>query len=275
MTRSLRLSLAAVIFAAACSRPGRDVNAFRWTAELPAGSVVHIRDGAGSVDVRTATGSAAIVKGSRSWRRGRARDVQFVVNQIGKDYYVCAMWRNSGGCGDSDYRGRSLNTFLSMFSLFHRSSDASADFTIELPPSVRIDARTSIGSVTIDGATAGVYAKTSNGSVTATNVAGPLVLGTSNGNVRLSASSLAPTDSVLLNTKNGSITAELPADVDGAFDLRTTNGSVRSDLPLTPTSQHGISRRLTGQIGASNRAVRMRTSNGAVVVTTRPAPAAQ
>jgi len=277
LTRSHFVGITAgvlAIFATACSRPGHEENAFRWTSQLPPGSVVHIRDGAGDITVRSASGTQALVTGSRAWRRGRARDVKFVVNQVGNDYYVCAMWRNSGNCGENGYHGRSTGGFLTMFSLFHRTTDATANIAVELPPSVGLDVRTSMGSVTVDGANAGVYAKTSNGSVTATNVAGPLVLTTSNGSVHLSALSLAPTDSVRLTTANGNIQAELPAGLDGAFDLRTTNGSVRTDFPLAPTSTRGGSpRHLAGQIGSSTRPVHMRTANGAVVVTTRPAPA--
>jgi hypothetical protein len=266
----------AVAFAAtACSRSGTEVDAFRWSTPLAPGAVVHIRDGAGSIAVTSAPNTEAVVTASRSWHHGRARDVQFVVKQDGNDYYVCAMWRNSGNCGSSGYRGRSTGGFLSMFSLFHRGSDASAAFTVALPSSVGLDARTSIGSVTIDGANAGVYAKSSNGSVTASNVSGSLVLTTSNGSVHVSATSLAPTDSVHLNTRNGNIRAELPANVDGAFDLRTSNGSVRSDFPIQPGSKAGATRHLTVQIGSSTRPVYMRTSNGAVIVTSRPVAASQ
>jgi hypothetical protein len=277
LTRSHFVGITAgmlAMFATACSHPGHEANAFRWTSQLPAGSVVHIRDGAGGITVHSATGTEAVVTGSRSWRRGRAHDVKFVVKQDGNDYYVCAMWRNSGNCGENGYRGRSTGGWLTIFSLFHRGSDATADIVVQLPPSVGLDARTSIGSVNVDGANAGVYAKTANGSVTATNVAGPLVLTTANGSVRLSALALAPTDSVRLTTANGSIHAELPAALDGEFDLRTTNGSVRSDFPLTPTSTRGgAPRHLAGQIGTSTRPVHMRTANGAVIVTTRPAAA--
>src|SRR4051812_11237221 len=103
----MRLSLgliAAVVCLTACSRPGSD-QAFQWSNELPAGTVVHIRDGAGSIKVSRSNGQQAVVRGSRRWHRSKASDVKFVVTSRDGQYYICAMWRNSGKC-DRSYRGR-------------------------------------------------------------------------------------------------------------------------------------------------------------------------
>lgn len=272
MRRSLGL-VAAVVCLAACSRPGRD-QPFQWSGELPAGTVVHIRDGAGSIKVSRASGQQAVVRGYRSWRRSRWSDVNFVVENRGGEYYLCAMWRNSGTC-DRSYRGRNTSSLLTVFSLFHRSSDASADFEASLPANVVVDVQTNLGSIEVHGLTAGVTARALNGTVRASSVSGPLSLASINGDVRLSADSLSPTDPVRLTTVNGSVHAELPAATEGSFDLRTTNGIVRSDLPLAAQAGRGVPRHLTGQIGAATRSVRLQTTNGEVVLTARGANAHQ
>ena len=260
---------AAAFSAAACSRISED-RAFQWSDQLPAGAVVHLRSGAGEVTVRRADGATAHVTGTRRWRRGRSRDIRFVVNQNGNDYYICAMWSGSGKCDASGYRGRQRNGFLTMFSLFHRGSDASADFVAELPANVGVDVRTFNGSVRVDGLTGGVTARTSNGTVQASNVSGPLALTTTNGNVRLTTDSLSDSDSVRLSTTNGTIHAELPAGVQGAFDISTVNGAVRSDFPI-PGADGRSSRHLQGQLGTSARVVRMRAVNGTVSLVSRTA----
>lgn len=267
--------LAAVpIIAAACSSPGVDDRAFQWTDQVPPGAVVHLRDGSGDITVRRASGPSATVTGSRRWRRGRSSDIQFVVKQEGKDYYVCAMWRGSGRCGASGYRGRQMGSLLTMFSLFHRSSDAQADIVAEVPANVVVDATTTNGSVEVNGMMAGVTAKTVNGGVEAANVSGPVTLATTNGNVRLSTDSLADADVVRLSTTNGTIRAELPANLQGNFDLSTVNGVVSSDFPIPPSSSsRHANRHLQGQIGSLARLVKMRTINGTVSVTGRGAPA--
>ena len=202
--------------------------------------------------------------------------LRFVVSHVGNDYYVCAMWRSSGTCGSTGYRGRRTGGFLTMFSLFHRGSDASADFTMDLPANVALDASTMNGSVHVDGATSGVIARTTNGTVEATNVRGPVALRTINGNVDLTLDALADADSIHLSTVNGAIHAEVPANLQGVFDLSVTNGVVHSDISvpgLTPRMGGGV-RHLQGQVGSLGRAVRMHTVNGAISVVSRQPGAA-
>jgi Putative adhesin len=272
----LRIPVAILAIAAAaasgCSRAGSD-QAFQWSTDLPAGAVVHLRNGSGGIDVRRAEGQVVQVNGSRRWTRGRSSDVQFVVSHTGTDYYVCAMWRNSGNCGANGYRGRNTGGFLSMFSLFHRTTDAAADFVADVPANVVVDARTTNGSVNVAGISAGVTARTSNGDVKAFNVGGPLSLATSNGNVRLMADALSSSDSVNVMTKNGAIQAELPAGLEGNFDLSVVNGNVQTDLPLASTGKRAVGNHMQGQIGSSRRSIRIRALNGSVVVTSRAATA--
>ncbi len=256
----------------ACSHSRGEDSAFQWSDQLPPGAVVHIRSGAGDIAVRRASGQSAHITGSRRWQRGRAKDVRFAVTQIGSDYYICAMWRASGKCGASGYRGRQTSSFLTMFSLFHRGTDASADFVAEIPANVVIDARTTLGSVDIDGMMAGVTARTSSGTVRASNVSGPVSLTTTNGNVRLATDSLSASDDIRLTTTRGEIRAELPAKLEGNFDLSVTNGALQSDLDLPAAPRSRAGHHLQGQIGSSQRVVKMRAVSGAVTVLSRGTP---
>jgi hypothetical protein len=267
----IAIMAALAVFAAACNRPGSADQAFEWTNQLPPGAIVHFRDGAGDVVVRRSVGQAVAVTGGVQWKRGRSSDVKFQVNQVGNDYYVCAMWRASGRCGAQGYHGRQTNGFLTMFSLFHHGSDAKANFVAELPANVFVDVKTDLGSVTIDGMSSGVTARASNGTVRAVNVSGPLSLSTANGNVSLATDSLSEADSVHLQTTNGTVHAELPAGMQGAFDLSVVNGTVTSAFPLAAAPRSHVGRHLQGQIGGSSRVVKMRAVNGIVSVTTRSA----
>jgi hypothetical protein len=259
--------------ATACSHAGAD-EAFQWTGELPPGSTVHLRNGSGEISVRPASGQTAVVNGTRRWRRGRANDVQFVVTHSGNDYFVCAMWRGSGTCG-KNYRGKGGNGFLSMFSLFHRSTDVTAGLVAEVPANVVVDAKTSNGKLSVEGMSAGVTAHVVNGTVEATHVSGPLSLETINGDVRYSADSVASIDPINLSTTNGTIRAELPANAQGNFDLSVVNGTVQSDLPLGQMPKTHVNRHLQGQIGSSTRVVKMRSINGRVIVSTHSADVTQ
>lgn len=274
MPRTGLVALVMAAFAGGCSRGGSNEHAWEWTNQLPPGATVHIRDGVGDITVRQAPGGRlATVTASRRWKRSRERDIDFVVNQQGNDYYVCAMWKGSGSCAESGYRGRRTGGgLLEMFALFRRSSDATASFVAQLPADVFVDARTTSGSVDVQGASSGLIAKATNGTVTAAHVSGPMALSTVNGNVRLSVDAIAANDSIHVSATNGTIKAQLPPTIDGAFDLSVTNGIVSTDLLLNGLQSDRRGRRISGQIGTSNRAVRMHATNGTVAVTTKLVP---
>jgi Putative adhesin len=270
MNRTVLSVFALAAIAAGCSHAGSEEHAWEWTSQIAPGSIVHIRNGAGDITVRpSTTGRLATVTGGRTWKRSRGRDVDFVVTQEGNQYYVCAMWRGSGNCGASGYRGRRSGGILEAFALFHRSSDATASFVAQLPADVFVDAQTTTGSVDVEGVSSGVRARSTNGAVSAAHVSGPMTLTTVNGNVRLSVDAVSANDSINLRTTNGKITAELPPNIDGVFDLAVTNGVVRTDLPINGDRAERAGRRVRGQIGTSSRVVRMRTTNGTLSVTTK------
>ncbi len=274
MDRTGSLVLVMAVFVAGCSHAGSNERAWESSLDIPAGATVHIRNGVGDITVRQspATGPrVANLTGGIEWRRGRAKDVDFVVNHDGNEYYMCAMWKGSGNCGANGYHGRRAGGLLEMFALFHRSSDATASIVAQLPGDVVVDARTTSGSVDVEGVSSGVTAKTTNGTVSASHVSGPMTLTTTNGNVRLSMDAASATDSIHLMTTNGMINAELPAGIDGVFDLAVTNGVVRTDLPINNDKADRSRRRLRGQIGTSSRVVRMKAVNGTVSVTTKGA----
>ena len=219
MHRTGLLVLALAALAAGCSRGGSEDHAWEWSNQIPPGSTVHFRDGAGDITVRPAPAGArmAVVTASRTWHRSRGRDVDFVVTQEGKDYYVCAMWRGSGRCGESGYRGRRIGGILEAFALFRRASDATASFVAQIPADVFVDARTTSGFVNVEGVSSGVTARTTNGGITASHVSGPMALTAVNGNVRLSVDNVSPSDSIHLMTTNGLIVAELPPNIPSMF----------------------------------------------------------
>ena len=268
------LAVAAVVAVTVtgCSRPGSE-RGLEWTHELEPGSVVHLRTGAGSIEVKRSEGQTARIVGNKQWRRGRSRDVDFVVSRDGNEVYVCAMWRNSGTCGARGYRGRNTKSFLAMFSLFKRTTDATADLVAELPANVRVDASNTLGDVSIYGIVAGVVAKTLNGDVTARDVGGSVSLQSTNGDLEMSAAPNVALRALALNTTNGNIDAKLADNVEGSFDVSTVNGDVHSDLPLESVSKGPVGRRLRGQIGATSNTHRIRSVNGSVSVVRAPANA--
>lgn len=267
--RSL-LPLVALPAVAACNRSHHVANAFAWSDSLPAGATLHLRDGNGDVTVRPAAGSLVTVTASKRWNRGRERDISFQTRRIGNDIYVCAMWRNSGTCGARDYRGaRARGGILTMFSIFRHRTDATADFVVQIPAAVHLDVVTTLGDIVVEGARAGVVGRTVNGDVKATEVGGNVSLATSNGDAQATVASVDGVDSISLRTTNGDVHAALPSGLTGHLELSTVNGDIRSDFPIPQTKGYGR-RTIEAALGDAPRLVRLRTTNGDVVVTKRP-----
>lgn len=259
------LLVGAALSVDACRRAARELpDAFSWSDELAPGSTVHVRTMNGSVTVRGTAERHAHVQGIKHWRRGRARDVRFVVSRSGSDVYFCAIWvRRGGRCGEDRY-GPRPGRLLAMFSLFRRRTDMSASFEVMLPAGVAIDASTVNGRVIVTEATGDVTAETVNGDIRASTIGGALALTTVNGSIHARAASLAKDAPVKLETVNGSIRAELPATLDADLRVSTTNGTIISDFPLVLPGGRTSARDVRGRVGAGGRPVELKTVNGSV-----------
>src|SRR3712207_6371041 len=203
-----RLALAALAAGAAlliggCRREVKQApDAFGWTEELAPGTTVHLRTTHGDVNVHGTAERRAHVQGIKRWRRGRERDVRFVVSRSGDDVYVCAIWvRRGGQCGDDRYGPRPPR-ILAIFSLFGRRTDMNASFQVMLPAGVSVDAGTVNGRVVVTEAAGDVTAHTVNGDIRATTMGGAVALTTVNGSIRARAASLSRGAGVRLETVN-------------------------------------------------------------------------
>lgn len=250
----------------ACGRRAHDSpDAFRWEAEIPSGSTLHLRTVVGEIEVTPSVSRSARVSGSTHWV-GRRDPVHFAWRRDGDDVYVCALWSSRGDCTDeSNHFSGSGHSWLDIFSLFkRRSTDAVASLHVALPPGVTIDAHTMTGGISLRGATAGVTAQTLNGSINIEHSAGAVEAKGVNGEIHVALDSLGPDDDVSIKSVNGSATAVLPSTFEGEVQLSTVNGGVRTEFPITADGEMS-SRELRGQIGkSSSREVELKTVNGDV-----------
>jgi len=246
----------------ACGGRAHDMpDAFHWETQLEPGTTLHLATATGQIEVAPARDRQLRVSGSTHWV-GRKDPIHFAWRQDGDEVYVCALSSSRGNCSDrGDSFGGSGGSWLDMFSLFkHRSTGGMASIKVELPPGVAVDAHTMNGSISLVGATGGIKARTLNGSINIQDAAGPIDARGTNSSIHVSLDSLGPDDEVTLKTVNGSTTVVAPAEVEGQVRLRTVNGGVRSDFPITAerTSNHEI----RGQIGQSSREITIETVNG-------------
>jgi hypothetical protein len=222
----------------------------------------------GNVTVRGTHEPVVHVQGMKHWRRGRERDVRFVVSHSGDDVYVCAIWTRRGGqCGDERIRP-SPPRWLAIFSLFGRRSDMQASLEVMLPAGVRVDASTVNGRIVVTETAADVEANTVNGEIRASTMGGStLTLKTVNGSIRVRATSLSKDARIEAETVNGSVQAELPTELDAEVVLTTVNGRISTDFPVQLTGRTS-EREVRGVVGDGGaQRVELRTVNGSVQLT--------
>lgn len=264
----MRSSLVPIVLicAIACGRRAHDApDTFRWEAEIPPGSTLHLRTVMGGIEVVPSDSRSARISGSTHWV-GRKDPIHFAWRRDGDEVYVCALWSSHGDCDDEGgHFSGSDHSWLDIFSLFkRRSTDAVASLHVSLPPGVTVDAQTMTGGISLNGATAGVTAKTLNGAINIEHSAGAIEAKGVNGGIRVALDSLGPDDNVKLESVNGSATAVLPQNFEGEVQLRTVNGGVRTDFPVTADGEMS-NHELRGQVGqSSSREIELRTVNGDV-----------
>jgi len=127
-----------------------------------------------------------------------------------------------------------------------RGSTPSANYTIRVPKDVEVFAKSTNGSVRVNGTRGPVEARTTNGNVEVGDVSGDVDAHTTNGKIELenitgyirarttnSSVYLRNVKSSRVNasTTNGGIRAEIELDEDGKYDFSTTNGNIRVTIP--------------------------------------------
>jgi len=183
-----------------------------------------------------------------------------------------------------------------------RWGSSGAEAELQVPPGTSLELITSNAAIRVEGKAANVITKTSNGivkligthcpvivttsnaSVTAEEVAGTVKIETTNGKIVVSGRQLnlacqtsngsieftgdVSSGEHLLSTRNGSITANLPADCRLNVDASTSGGSkIKCDFSLKTTSRKSRNS-LKGTIGGeeTDRTLVLKTSNSSIAL---------
>src|SRR4051812_10387331 len=232
---------------------------FSWDGRITNGRWLYVRDLNGSIRVERATGDRAEVTAVKRYRRGNPEDVRIETRRLGGDdgdVIICAFWTDNASCDEDGYRSHGDNNWR------NHDNDTSVEFTIKLPPGVRLGVSTVNGGVTVNGATSEVRASTVNGRVSAMSSGGPVNASTVNGDIDVRMRELGTGD-LEYSTVNGSIEIEVPSNLDADLDMRTGNGSLSADFPITLQGRVNP-RRMRATIGKGGRRIRLETVNGSV-----------
>jgi len=118
------------------------------------------------------------------------------------------------------------------------------------------------GGIQLEGAAGYVSLSSTNGSIKAYEIEGNIYAGTTNGSILLEIRSL--TDDVTAKTVNGGIKLALDDLMDANLNLRTSNGKVHVDFPVTVENLRKSRRSLEGRIGKGGPEISLKTVNGSI-----------
>jgi len=227
-----------------------------WTyrGKLAAKQWVWIQNVRGSVTVEPGTGDSLQISAVKTYRSSDTASVQLVAVPYEGGVAICALWASDARCSpgrrDFEMRGR-------------RHNDVAVDFTVRLPRGVGLGATTMVGDLHVAGARGPLVLHTVSGDVDAVTAKGPVQAASINGDVRVRVEAFGDTGAVKVEAVNGSITAELPAELDAEVEASTVNGSITTDYPLTVSGKFA-GRNLKGTLGRGGRTVHLETVNGSI-----------
>ncbi len=199
------LMLVSLLWAAAPGRVAAQEGAdgFRWAGRLAAGKTLEIKGVNGPIIVEPASGSEIEVSTEARGHRSDPSTVHIVKVESDAGLTFCAIYPTPAGRRENECApgsGGRMNT---------SRNDVRVTFHVRLPAGLRFRGRTV------------------NGRIEATRLANDVDVGTVNGNVDLSTSGFADASTV-----NGSIDATVGrADAEHGLSFKTVNGSITLDVP--------------------------------------------
>lgn len=146
------------------------------------------------------------------------------------------------------------------------------------------------GDITLDGVTGDVTAETMSGEVAAAGIDGAIHFKSMSGGLTLAGGQLSALDantmsgqvtadvtldaagSMQIATMAGDVTLRLPSDSDAQVRLQSAGGAVHSEFDSVQTQRSPGSHAASGNVGAGNGRVSVRTMSGAITLLRR-APA--
>lgn len=229
---------------------------FRWSGRLGSGESLEIKGVNGSVDVVRADGDEIVVMTDAHARRSDPASVHIERVEHADGITFCAVYPTPEGKPENLCRPGSGGRMST------EHNDVQVDFRVEVPDGVSFVGRTVNGHVRADGIDGDVIAVTVNGDIEIAT-SGLAQAETVNGSIEASIGSPSLADGTAFTTVNGSITLDLPDDVDAELDASWLNGSFESDLPFLLEGR--VSRRSAhGMLGDGGPELELETVNGSI-----------
>ena len=237
-------------------RPVQVADGFSWTGSIDSGDVLEIKGVNGPIVVERASGSQIEVTAHAEGRRSDAKTVIIERVEHAGGITLCAVYPTPKGERDN-YCAPGDDGHMNV-----ERNDVEVSFHVMLPEGVAFHGRTVNGDVQATGLDSDVLLTTVNGDLElsttrraeATTVNGSIEAAFGNSDIR---------EELTFSTVNGSITLDVPDDIDADLDASWLNGQLDSDLPFTLQGRMAKGQ-ARGIIGDGGPLLRLATVNGSI-----------
>jgi DUF4097 and DUF4098 domain-containing protein YvlB len=147
------------------------------------------------------------------------------------------------------------------------NNPSSIEYTLTIPRRARLDSAELVnGSLEIVGLEGDVQAACVNGHIKASGLTGDVKLSTVNGGVEATMSQLDNSKAVSLNSVNGTIVLNIPANSNAQIRANTIHGAITNDFGLQVNDGQYVGHDLSGQIGSGGPRVHLSNVNGPISI---------
>lgn len=148
----------------------------------------------------------------------------------------------------------------------HNREGWQVSYRLAVPTQTALSLATTNGGIAVDAVDSRVELHTTNGSLKLSHMAGDVEGRTTNGSVEVDLEGNTWSGGGLdVQTTNGAVRMNVPAQYNAHLEAGTRNGSLRIDFPVMV--QGSVDKSLSTDIGSGGPTLRVRTSNGSVRIT--------
>ncbi len=235
----------------------RQVGDFVWHGTVGTGQAVEIKGVNGDIIAERAAGEEIEVRAEKRARRSDPSSVRIEVVEHAGGVTLCAVYPSSRGRENTCEAGSGGRNSI-------RNNDVQVTFYVSVPENVAFVAKTVNGDVEVHDLDSDVGATSVNGDIEISTT-GFAEARTVNGSIEAAMGSYDVVGGLSFSTVNGSISLDLPDDVDADLDARWVNGRLKADLPFQSIGR-ASRRSAEGVLGDGGPELNLRTVNGSIHV---------
>jgi DUF4097 and DUF4098 domain-containing protein YvlB len=231
---------------------GKATDEWSRTYTVNRGGILEIVNTNGPIVVEAATGPQVEVKATR---QARARS----------DEEATALLKNLE-IKEQVTPGRVAIQTTNMGPSFGRRS-ASVEYRVRVPAGLQVSVKTENGGIGLHDVNGTLAASTTNGGIRGTNISGAVSAHIVNGGIVLDMVRVA--GPLELDSVNGGIRLDVPADLNADIDAHAINGGVVTEAGLTLVTSERTRTRVAGKLNRGGVRVSVSTVNGGVRIGAR------